>query len=118
MISCLNCSTLLYIVIHFGQTYQFVVSLSSLHRSYTSTNSTLHSYLSLFESLTLDLSSAEIAGRIFGDLERTGQPIGRADPMIAAIALRHDLTLVTGNTAHYQRIQSLGYRLKLDYWKV
>src|SRR5947209_9828978 len=76
------------------------------------------STLSLFESLTLDLSSAEIAGRIFGDLERTGQPIGRADPMIAAIALRHDLTLVTGNTAHYQRIQSLGYRLKLDYWKV
>ena len=31
---------------------------------------------------------AELAGRIWGDLERTGQRIGQADPMIAAIALR------------------------------
>jgi tRNA(fMet)-specific endonuclease VapC len=50
-------------------------------------------------------------------LERTGQPIDRADPMIAAIALRHDLTLVTGNVSHYQRIQTLGYGLKLDNWR-
>jgi len=53
--------------------------------------------------LTLDLRSAELSGRIYADLERTGQPIGRADPMIAAIALRHGLTLVTGNVSHYQR---------------
>jgi hypothetical protein len=33
-------------------------------------------------------------------LDRTGQPIGKADPMIAAIALQHSLELVTGNTAH------------------
>jgi predicted nucleic acid-binding protein len=52
------------------------------------------------------------------DLERTGQPIGRADPMIAALALRHDLTLVTGNIAHYQRIQALGYNLSLDNWRI
>ena len=76
------------------------------------------SILPQVELLTLDLSSAETAGRILGDLERTGQPIGRADPMIAAIALRYDLVLVTGNTQHYQRIQGLGYPLKLDNWKV
>jgi len=70
------------------------------------------------EWLTLDQNSAETAGRILGDLERTGQPIGRADPMIAAIALRYDLILVTGNTTHYQRIQSLGYHLRLDNWKL
>ncbi len=45
-------------------------------------------------------SAAEMAGRIRGDLERTGQPIGLADPMIAAIALVHGLELVTGNTVH------------------
>jgi predicted nucleic acid-binding protein len=39
-------------------------------------------------------------------------------PMIAAIALRHSLTLVTGNLSHYQRIQALGYGLKLDNWRV
>jgi tRNA(fMet)-specific endonuclease VapC len=69
------------------------------------------------ELLTLDLRSAELAGRIYADLERTGQPIGRVDPMIAAIALQHDLVLVTGNKSHYQRIQLLDYRLKLDDWK-
>lgn len=37
--------------------------------------------------------------------------------MIAAIALRHGLTLVTGNLSHYQRIQALGYGLKLDNWR-
>ena len=69
------------------------------------------------ELLTLDLRSSELAGRIYADLERTGQPVGRADPMIAAIALRYGLTLVTGNTAHYQRIQTLGYGLELDNWR-
>jgi predicted nucleic acid-binding protein len=59
-----------------------------------------------------------MAGRIYADLERIGQPIGRADPIIAAIALRYDLTLITGNVAHYQRIQTLGYGLKLDNWRV
>ncbi|MCS6861564.1 MAG: type II toxin-antitoxin system VapC family toxin [Abditibacteriales bacterium] len=69
------------------------------------------------EVLMLDLRSSELAGRIYADLERTGQPIGRADPMIAAIALQHDLTLVTGNLSHYQSIQALGYDLKLDNWR-
>lgn len=73
--------------------------------------------LSTVELLTLDLQAAELAGRIYADLERTGQPIGRADPMIAAIALQHGLTLVTGNLAHYRRIQSLGYDLALENWR-
>jgi predicted nucleic acid-binding protein len=37
--------------------------------------------------LIFDQACAEIAGRIYGDLERAGQPSGRADPMIAATAL-------------------------------
>jgi tRNA(fMet)-specific endonuclease VapC len=69
------------------------------------------------ELLTLDQQTAELAGRIYADLERTGQKIGRADPMIAAIALQHGLTLVTGNQAHFRRIMSLGYELKLDNWR-
>jgi len=62
--------------------------------------------------------SAELAGHIWGDLERTGQPIGLADPMIAAVALTHDLELATGNIAHYQRIQQLGYPLTLANWRI
>jgi predicted nucleic acid-binding protein len=38
--------------------------------------------------------------------------------MIAALALCHDLTLVTGNVAHFQRIQTLHYNLKLDNWRI
>ena len=67
--------------------------------------------------LAFDQSCAETAGRIYGDLDRTGQTVGRADPMIAAIAIQHDLTLVTGNLDHYQRIQKLGYALKLENWR-
>jgi tRNA(fMet)-specific endonuclease VapC len=73
--------------------------------------------LAAVEIVSLDVQIAEVAGRIYGDLERTGQPIGRADPMIAAIAVQQGLILVTGNQAHYQRIQALGYTLQLENWR-
>ena len=66
------------------------------------------------ELISFDKAAAELAGRIAGELERIGQPIGLADPMIAAIALTHGLELVTGNTAHFQRVQQLGYPLTYD----
>lgn len=69
------------------------------------------------EVLVFDRTAAELAGRIEGELERVGRPIGRADPMIAAIALANGLELVTGNTAHYQRIQQLGQPLVLHDWR-
>jgi tRNA(fMet)-specific endonuclease VapC len=70
------------------------------------------------EVLAFERPADELAGIIAGDLERTGQPIGLADPMIAAIALTHGLEVVTGNTAHFQRIQQLGYPLRLHNWRV
>ena len=70
------------------------------------------------EVLMLELQDAELAGRIYADLERTGQPIGYPDSIIAAIALQRNLTLVTGNLAHYQRLQALDYPLKLDNWRL
>ena len=69
------------------------------------------------EVLSFDRDTAELAGRIYADLERIGQPIGLADSMIAAIALQYNLTLVTGNLSHYQRIQAIGYDLQLDNWR-
>lgn len=73
--------------------------------------------LQTIEILVFDKACAEIAGRIYADLENQGQPIGRADPMIAAVAVKNDLVLITGNTDHYQRIQRLGYPLQLDNWR-
>jgi tRNA(fMet)-specific endonuclease VapC len=68
--------------------------------------------------ISFDQAAAELAGRIAGELERIGQPIGLADPMIAVIALTHSLELVTGNTAHFQRVQNLGYPLILANWRI
>lgn len=81
----------------------------------------LHAFIASIASeevFPLDESAAELAGRIAGDLDRTGQPIGRADPIIAATAIDQGLELVTGNTAHYQRIQQLGYPLMLTDWRI
>jgi predicted nucleic acid-binding protein len=69
------------------------------------------------EVLPFDQPAAELAGRISGDLERIGQPIGVADTMIAAIAIENGLELVTGNTSDYQRVQQLGYQLTLVNWR-
>jgi tRNA(fMet)-specific endonuclease VapC len=65
------------------------------------------------EVIDFDRTHGALAGRIAGELERIGQPIGTPDSMIAAIALEHSLELVTGNTAHFQRVQQLGYPLTL-----
>jgi tRNA(fMet)-specific endonuclease VapC len=67
--------------------------------------------------LDFDHPAAELAGKIAGDLERAGRPIGVTDPMIAAIAIEHGLELVTGNTSHFQHIQQLGYPLTLVNWR-
>ena len=69
------------------------------------------------EVLIFDRTAAELAGRIEGELVRTGRPIGMADTMIAAIALTQGLQLSTGNSAHFQRVQQLGYPPTLVNWR-
>jgi tRNA(fMet)-specific endonuclease VapC len=61
--------------------------------------------------------AAVLAGRMYGALERTGRPIGRIDPMIAAIAASENLDLVTGNQSHYQRLVELEFPLRLTNWR-
>jgi tRNA(fMet)-specific endonuclease VapC len=65
------------------------------------------------EVLSFGPADGKLAGEIDGDLKRVGRPIECCDPMIAAIAITNGLELVTGNTAHYQRVQQLGYPLTL-----
>jgi tRNA(fMet)-specific endonuclease VapC len=69
------------------------------------------------EVLSLETPAAVLAGKIAGDLDRTGQTIGMADPIIAAVAVVHNLELVTGNAAHFQRIVLLGDPLILVNWR-
>lgn len=73
--------------------------------------------LAMFEIVPLSVEASAIAGRIFADLDRAGQPIGRADPFIAAICIHEGLRLATGNTDHFRRIQMIGYPLILEDWR-
>jgi tRNA(fMet)-specific endonuclease VapC len=73
--------------------------------------------LDAMEVLPVDTESAVLAGRIDGDLLRTGQPIGRADLIVAAQAITHGLVLVTGNARHYERVTALGYPLRMVDWR-
>ncbi len=54
-----------------------------------------------------DDSAAEEYGRLRAHLEGRGTPIGHEDTQIAAIALANDLTVVTGNVRHFERVPGL-----------
>ncbi len=55
----------------------------------------------------LDLATMRIFAELRGHLRKIGQETGDNDLMIAATALRHDLTLVTRNRRHFDRIPGL-----------
>ncbi|MBN1604990.1 MAG: PIN domain-containing protein [Polyangiaceae bacterium] len=69
------------------------------------------------EILPFDDAAARLAGRINADLERSGRPIGMPDVMIASIALKNGLPLVTGNMLHFEWVRSLGYELGIENWR-
>ncbi|XAH21818.1 PIN domain-containing protein [Xylophilus sp. GW821-FHT01B05] len=52
-------------------------------------------------------TSAQRAGELQAALQRQGTPIGGNDLQIAAIALAHDLTVVTHNTREFARVPGL-----------
>lgn len=57
--------------------------------------------------LGFDFASAAIYGRLRADLEREGKPLAEPDLRIAAICLRHDADLATGNLRHFRRVPGL-----------
>ena len=62
--------------------------------------------------LPFDASAARRYGEVRAELERRGTPIGDADLRIASIALDRDLTVVTGNVRHFQKVPGLA----VDNW--
>lgn len=58
-------------------------------------------------------SSFKEYGEIRHTLERTGQRIDQFDLLIGATAVHHQMTLVSSNLKHFERIQGL----ELDNWK-
>ncbi len=79
---------------------------------------TEHAKIDAFAAPYISLAFDEVAARVFGEirhaLSSAGKQIGPYDTMIAAIALAHDLTLVTHNTSEFSRVAGL----KLEDWEV
>jgi predicted nucleic acid-binding protein len=57
--------------------------------------------------LAYDVRAAEVYGRARAHLEDTGQRVADADLQIAATAVAHGLTVVTGNVRHFERVPGL-----------
>lgn len=51
--------------------------------------------------------SAQKAGHIYAELERTGHSIGLRDSFVAAIALTRGFAVATRNTQHFRKIADL-----------
>ena len=67
-----------------------------------------------YRSLAFDSTCVPNYARIRDELERAGQVIGGNDLLIAAIALTHDLTLVTHNSGEFNRVSGL----RVEDWSV
>jgi tRNA(fMet)-specific endonuclease VapC len=64
--------------------------------------------------LSFDEDCAKQFGKVRGGLLQRGITVPVADLMIASVALVHDLTLVTHNTADFQNVPNL----RLEDWLV
>src|SRR5438093_8745960 len=74
----------------------------------------IHDLLQDLAVLDFDATCAEQFGRVRGSLLQQGIQVPTADLMIASVALTHNLTLVTHNTADYRNIPGL----RLDDWLI
>ncbi|MEI6728445.1 MAG: type II toxin-antitoxin system VapC family toxin [bacterium] len=68
--------------------------------------------LNQLKVLTFDHESSLVSAKIKSHLKTTGKIIEDADLMIAGICIANDLTLITANTSHFERIPEL----KIENW--
>lgn len=68
---------------------------------------TLEGFLSGVDILGLDEEICKRFGQLRGSIRKRGQTIGDFDLLIAATALRHNLTLLTNNRKHFESIAGL-----------
>jgi len=97
-----------------AEQYTSAVTIGELYRgAYRSPAATRHlenieqRVLPSITVLPYDTAAAREYGRVRAELEAAGTPLADADLQIAAVALVHELALVTGNLRHFQRISGL-----------
>ncbi len=67
----------------------------------------IDAFVSNIPAMPFDDACAAHFGEIASQLAAQGAPIGQFDALIAAHAIALDLTLVTNNTKHFQRVRGL-----------
>jgi len=67
----------------------------------------LQDFLRGVTQLGMDERTCQVFGKERGRLRAAGLMIGDCDLLIGATALRHDLTLLTNNRRHFERIAGL-----------
>ena len=72
----------------------------------------LESVLDILDVLPLEAPADAVYGDVCAHLEKTGQPIGANDLLIAAHALSLDYTIVTSNEREFSRIGEL----RIENW--
>ena len=91
-------------IISIAELYDGVVGATDPERSERALQDFLAQGIALVE---LDVATCRLFARERSRLRRAGTPIGDFDLMIGATALRHNLTLLTNNRRHFQRIDGL-----------
>lgn len=97
-LSCISYHELLYGALHSGAVQRHLLAVEE--------------FILPLTLLPFTQSSAVFASRIRQNLAAAGQTIGALDTLIAGHAFEHDLTLVTGNTREFSRVQGL----RLETW--
>lgn len=64
-------------------------------------------FLAPIDVLPFGREEAKVWGQVEANLRKQGKPIEAEDSIIAATAIKNGLTLVTGNTKHFDRISGL-----------
>ncbi|MGO8671366.1 MAG: PIN domain-containing protein [Capsulimonadaceae bacterium] len=69
------------------------------------------------EVLVPTLDDYKLAGETRGRATGQGQQLQMSDCLIAAVAFRLRLPIVTGNTGHFQAVQAAGLSITLENWR-
>ena len=67
----------------------------------------LHQFLAATDVVPVDDAVCRIFASERGRLRAAGTPIGDFDLLIGSTAIRHNLTLLTNNRRHFERVQGL-----------
>ncbi|NQT55671.1 MAG: type II toxin-antitoxin system VapC family toxin [Desulfobacteraceae bacterium] len=73
----------------------------------------LDRFLDIVGVVPFNLECANIFGTIKSKLRKLGKPTGEMDALIAATAIFHKATLITGNRRHFENIEGL----KIEIWR-